>query len=258
MAKLSAERETPKRGTPKAGAPKRGAPRGRPEPRGAGPVLTVRRWLLRALWAALAFAVLLIVLFKFVNPPTTPYMFSERLRLGHVDQRWTPISKIAPVMARSVVAAEDANFCEHWGFDMAAIRAAAEAGAHRGGSTISQQVVKNVFLWQGHSWVRKALEAALTPMVELIWGKRRILEIYLNVAELDEGGFGVAAGAARYFRAEPDRITAQQAALLAVMLPDPKGRDAAHPTSYLRQRAAEVEDGAATIRIDGRAKCFED
>ncbi|TMV67728.1 monofunctional biosynthetic peptidoglycan transglycosylase, partial [Thioclava sp. BHET1] len=103
--------------------------------------------------------VFLIILFRFVNPPITPYMLEQSFELGHIDHRWMPMDKIAPVMARSAVAAEDANFCEHWGFDIAAIRAAAAAGAARGGSTIDQQVVKNVFLWQGHSWPRKALEA---------------------------------------------------------------------------------------------------
>lgn len=217
----------------------------------------VRWWLLRALAVVAGIFVALIVLFRFVNPPTTPYIFSESLRLGHVERRWTPLKDFSPVMARSVVAAEDANFCEHWGFDIAAIRAAAEAGAERGGSTIDQQVVKNVFLWQGHSWPRKALEALLTPVMEIFWSKRRILEVYLNVAETGDGAFGFTAGAARAFRVEPGKITPEQAALLAAVLPDPKGRDAAHPTAYLRKRAREIADGAATIEADGRARCFE-
>lgn len=201
--------------------------------------------------------VVLVMLFDVVNPPTTPYMLSERLRLGHLDQQWMPMAKIAPVMARSVVAAEDANFCRHWGFDLAAIRAAAETGGERGGSTITQQVVKNVFLWQGHSWPRKAVEAMLTPVVELFWSKRRILEVYLNVAEYGVGTFGVAAGAARTFAVEPDAIGPHQAALLASVLPDPKRRNAAHPTAYMRKHAQEIADGAQTIEADGRAACFE-
>ena len=103
------------------------------------------------------------------------------------------------MMARSVVAAEDANYCLHWGFDMGAIREALEDGAARGASTISQQTVKNTFLWQGRSWFRKALEALLTPVVELVWTKRRLLEVYLNVIEFDEGVFGVEAAAQSYF-----------------------------------------------------------
>ena len=217
----------------------------------------MRIWLLRGLAGVAGLFLLLVVLFDIVNPPTTPYMLSERLRLGHVDQQWVPMASISPVVARSVVAAEDANFCRHWGFDLAAIRAAAAAGGGRGGSTITQQVVKNVFLWQGHSWPRKALEAMLTPVVELFWSKRRILEVYLNVAEFGVGTFGVAAGAARNFAVEPDAIGPHQAALLAGVLPDPKRRNAAHPTAYLRKHAQEIADGAQTIEADGRAACFE-
>ena len=197
----------------------------------------MRIWLLRGLAGVAGLFLLLVVLFDIVNPPTTPYMLSERLRLGHVDQQWVPMASISPVVARSVVAAEDANFCRHWGFDLAAIRAAAAAGGGRGGS--------------------KALEAMLTPVVELFWSKRRILEVYLNVAEFGVGTFGVAAGAARNFAVEPDAIGPHQAALLAGVLPDPKRRNAAHPTAYLRKHAQEIADGAQTIEADGRAACFE-
>jgi len=199
----------------------------------------------------------LVVLYSMINPPITWTIWSESRRLGGVDRQWTPIEEIAPVMARSVVAAEDANFCRHWGFDMAAIRQALDEGAGRGASTISQQVVKNVFLWQGRSWPRKAMEAALTPVVEAVWSKRRILEVYLNVAEFDEGVFGVNAAAFRYFRTTPDRLTPRQAALLAAVLPDPKGRSAAKPSDFVSRRARQIADGAATIAQDGRASCFE-
>jgi monofunctional biosynthetic peptidoglycan transglycosylase len=113
------------------------------------------------------------------------------------------------VMGRSAVAAEDANFCNHWGFDMAAIREAIDEGSNRGASTISQQVVKNVFLWHGRSWVRKAMEAVLTPVVELVWSKQRILEVYLNVAEFGEGVFGVQAAAQHYFGVDAKDLTAR-------------------------------------------------
>ena len=121
-----------------------------------------------------------------------------------------------PVMARSLVAAEDANFCQHWGFDMAAIRDAIDGGGTRGASTLSQQTVKNVFLWHGRSWPRKALEAALTPVVELLWSKRRIVEVYLNVAEFDEGVFGVEAASRHYFGVSAADLSAVQAARLAI------------------------------------------
>jgi monofunctional biosynthetic peptidoglycan transglycosylase len=160
-------------------------------------------------------------------------------------------------MARSVVAAEDANFCLHWGFDMGAIRAAIDEGSNRGASTLSQQVVKNVFLWHGRTYTRKAAEALITPMVELIWSKQRILEVYLNVVEFDEGVFGVKAAGAHYFAVEPDKITAVQAARLSAILPNPKGRDAQNPSAQLRKRSASILDGAETIRRDGRSACFE-
>src|SRR6056297_2348757 len=190
---------------------------------------------------------------SFMNPPTNWYMASESRRLGGVDHQWVPIESVAPVMVRSAVAAEDANFCLHWGFDVEAIRQAMEDGSARGGSTISQQVVKNVFLWHGRNWARKVLEAAITPAVEAVWSKRRILEVYLNVAEFDEGVFGIEAAARHYFGVGPERLTAQQAARLAAILPSPKTRSAAQPSAFVRQRAASIQDGAALIRADGRA-----
>lgn len=220
-------------------------------------ILTLRRLALRAVLIAAAVALALIVLFRVLNPPMTWTMWSESRRLGAIDQEWTDMSDIAPVMRRSVVAAEDANFCTHWGFDMAAIRQAMDAGGERGASTITQQVVKNVFLWQGRSWLRKAIEATLTPPVELVWNKRRILEVYLNVAEFSEGVFGINAAAFHYFRTTPDKLTPRQAALLAAVLPDPKGRSASHPSRFVQRRASAIEQGAETIRVDGRSACFE-
>jgi monofunctional biosynthetic peptidoglycan transglycosylase len=206
---------------------------------------------------ALAVLLLAVAFFAVFNPPSTPYMRSERARLGSLDFQWVPFEAIAPVMARSAVAAEDANFCAHWGFDMAAIRLALEAGRNRGASTISQQVVKNVFLWQGRSWLRKALEAGITPTMELIWSKRRIVEMYLNIAEFDEGVFGVDAAAHHYFGVGPGKLSPLQAARLAAILPNPKERSASKPTDFVRRRTASIRDGAATIAADGRAACFE-
>ena len=216
------------------------------------------KWILRALLVGVAVVVALTLLFAVINPPTSIYLMSERIRLGPLDRDWVPMEQIAPVMARSVVAAEDANFCLHWGLDVKAIEAALEAGANRGASTISQQVVKNVFLWQGRSWVRKSVEALWTPISEIIWTKRRILELYLNVAEFDEGVFGVQAAAQHYFNVDAADISPVQAARLASVLPNPKERDAANPTSYLRKRSSSIMDGAATIAVDGRVDCFTD
>jgi monofunctional glycosyltransferase len=201
--------------------------------------------------------VALILLFAVVPPPINFYQLQESIRLGGIEKDWVSMDEIAPVMARSVVAAEDANFCLHWGFDMGAIRAALDEGSGRGASTISQQTVKNVFLWQGRNWVRKAAEAVLTPVVELIWTKRRVLTVYLNVAEFGEGVFGVQAAAQHYFGVDAADLTAVQAARLASVLPDPKDRDAGRPGPLVRKRAGQVLDGAETIRVDGRAGCFE-
>ncbi|MGR3570247.1 monofunctional biosynthetic peptidoglycan transglycosylase [Brevirhabdus sp.] len=217
----------------------------------------LRRYGLRGVLGLVALVFVVVFLFSFIRPPTTFYIASEKRRLGEVDYQWVPMESIAPVMARSVVAAEDANFCEHWGFDMSAIRRALEDGGARGASTISQQTVKNLFLWQGRSWPRKALEALLTPVMETLWSKRRILEMYLNIIEFDEGVFGIEAAAQRYFKVAPADLTATQAARLAAILPDPKDRNAARPTAFLRKRSADIADGAATLRADGRSACFE-
>ena len=218
----------------------------------------VLRWAGRGMLALMALVFAAVVLFAFLNPPTTLYIASEKARLDGVKYAWVDLDAIAPVMARSVVAAEDANFCTHWGFDMAAIRQVIEAGESRGASTITQQVVKNVYLWPARSWARKALEALITPVVELVWTKRRIVEVYLNVAEFDEGVFGVGAAAQHYFGVSPDRLSADQAARLAAVLPDPKGRSAARPSQFVQGRAAAIRDGAATILLDGRADCFSE
>lgn len=243
-------------------AKKRTAPKGKATKRTDKPGLMARgtRFVRRViLWGGLAvFAVVLLwtLLYAVINPPTTPYMIAEGHRLGGVRQEWVSIDRIAPVMVRSVVAAEDANFCLHWGLDVNAIRDALDRG--RGGaSTISQQVVKNVFLWHGRNWTRKAIEALWTPLTEAVWSKRRIVEIYLNVAEFDEGVFGVQAAAQHYFGVNADALTATQAARLAAILPAPKDRSASNPSTFTRNRAASIMSGAATIAADGRAECFE-
>lgn len=217
----------------------------------------IRRWVLRLVSVAFLLMAFGVVLFAFFNPPITPYMWQERARLGKIDHVWVRMEHIAPVMGRSAVAAEDANFCAHWGFDVVAIRAALAEGGTRGASTISQQVVKNVYLWQGRNWTRKVLEAMITPVMEAVWSKRRILEVYLNVAEFDEGVFGIEAAAQHYFGVGPGELSAVQAARLAAILPNPKGRSASKPSASVRRRAGSILDGAATIDRDGRAGCFQ-
>ena len=216
------------------------------------------RWFWRVALAFFALVFLAVLVFRFIDPPFNYYTMTEERRLGSLTQKWVPIEEIAPVMVRSVVAAEDANFCLHWGFDMAAIRAAVDAGAERGASTITQQVVKNVYLWPARRWERKALEALVTPVVELVWPKQRIVEVYLNVAEFGEGIFGVEAAATSYFGVKARDLSAEQAALLAAVLPNPKARSVKNPTSFMAERARSNIDGAATIKTDGRSVCFED
>lgn len=216
----------------------------------------LRRLFWRLVLGVLTIVVGVTVLYAFVNPPTTPYMYAESRRLGDVRYDFVPMERIAPVMARSAVAAEDANFCLHWGLDVNAIRDRIERGGAGGASTISQQVVKNVYLWHGRSWLRKATEALWTPLTEIVWTKRRVLELYLNIAEFDEGVFGVQAAARHYFGVDAADLTAVQAARLAAILPSPKTRSASNPSNATRRRAASILDGAATIRADGRAACF--
>jgi len=216
-----------------------------------------KRYSLRALGGISGLFGLLILLFSFLPPPINLYQASEAWRLGGISKDWVSWDDIAPAMGRSVVAAEDANFCNHWGFDVEAIKDAVDAGMGRGASTLTQQVAKNVFLWQGRSYIRKALEAVLTPVIELAWSKQRILEIYMNVAEFDEGVFGVQAAAQHYFGVDAIDLTDVQAARLAAVLPDPKRRSASKPSNFVRKRAQSIISGAETIAVDGRAACFD-
>lgn len=218
----------------------------------------VLRWAGRIAGGIAALYAVLILLFSVLPPPINLYQLGESARLGGIEKDWVPMEDIAPVMARSAVAAEDANFCLHWGFDMAAIREAVAEGSNRGASTISQQMVKNVFLWHGRSWLRKAMEAVLTPVVETVWSKRRILEVYLNVAEFGEGVFGVQAAAQHHFGVDAKDLTPTQAARLAAVLPDPKERSASNPSSFVRSRTRAIISGAETIAADGRAGCFQE
>lgn len=211
----------------------------------------LRRLLIWLRWLALRFLALmaaLVMIYGLVNPPTTWTIVAE----ATARRAWVDIEHIAPVLRQSVVAAEDANFCRHWGFDMAEIRKVMASGSSRGASTLTQQTAKNVFLWQGRSWMRKALETAFTPIMEALWSKRRILEVYLNVAEFGPGIFGIDAAAREYFATTPDRLTPVQAARLAAVLPAPKTRSPNHASA----RSRAIADGAATIARDGRADCL--
>ncbi len=242
-------------GMAKKATSRKASPRKKPKTptRRFRPVAWLRRVVLSFVLAVTAW----VGLYAVVPPPTTPYMLSEGLAHDGIVRTWVPVDDIAPVMLRSVVAAEDANFCLHWGFDMRQLRAAIAEGGNRGASTLTQQTAKNVWLWHGRSWPRKALEAVFTPAVEALWTKQRILEVYLNIAEFDTGVFGVEAAAQHHFGVPARDLSARQAALLAAVLPNPKGRQAVNPSTATQKRASSIADGAATIRRDGRSECFE-
>ncbi|MGY6695350.1 MAG: monofunctional biosynthetic peptidoglycan transglycosylase [Roseinatronobacter sp.] len=233
------------------------APRMRLFARLADKIHWLWRMMLRAVLLVLLLSSLWVLAYRFIPPPGGIFMWQEYRRLGEIQREWVPMERIAPVVARSVIAAEDANFCLHWGFDMGEIRRVIASGSTRGASTLTQQTAKNVFLWHGRAWSRKALESGFTLLIEGLWPKRRILEVYLNVAEFDEGVFGIEAAAQRYFRTSAAELSALQAARLAAILPSPKTRDAANPTQFLRNRTSAIMDGAATIARDGRASCID-
>lgn len=186
-----------------------------------------------------------IATYRFVNPPLTPLMILRNVQDEEdVRKRWRDYAEISPEFLLAVVAAEDQLFFQHNGFDLKQIRAAIETrldgGRLRGGSTISQQVAKNVFLWPGRSWLRKGLEVWFTAGIELCWSKERILEVYVNIAEMGEGIYGVEAAAQHYYRKPASALTREESALLAAILPAPRDRSPNRPTAFLRERQAWI------------------
>jgi monofunctional biosynthetic peptidoglycan transglycosylase len=222
------------------------------------------RWLRRLLLILVAVAIVLpplwVAVYRFIPPPITLLMI-ERLVEGHgLDHRWVPLGRIAPAMVRSVVASEDSRFCEHHGFDLRAIDAALRHNAQtpgriRGGSTVSQQTAKNVFLWPQRSWVRKGAEAWFTVLIEAMWGKRRIMAVYLNTVEMGPGVYGVEAGSQRYFHHAASALTVAEAGRLAAILPDPLKWKAARPGPYVRRRTGRIEARSETVERGGLADC---
>ena len=201
-----------------------------------------------------------MAIYRFVPPPITMLMIERSLQGQGLDHRWAPISQISPAMTRAVIASEDSRFCSHRGFDFNAIDKAIEhnearPGRVRGGSTISQQTAKNVFLWPNRSYVRKGLEAWFTVLIEAEWGKRRIMEVYLNTVEMGPGLYGVEAASQRYFHTSARGLTSEQASRLAAILPSPlkwKARDAG---PYVRRRTGRIEARSATVERGGLAAC---
>ena len=204
----------------------------------------LRRLVLVTIAGLLALTAAAVLLFRWVPPPTTAFMIRESMVGTEIDYRWVPISRISPYAALAVIASEDQNFFKHWGLDLKAIADAVEDNQHRkiprGASTISQQVVKNLFLWPGHSYVRKAMEAYFTVVMEQLWPKQRILEVYLNIAEMGDGVFGVEAASQRFFHKAAADLNRHEAAALAVVLPNPKQMSVLRPSDYVRQRTRQI------------------
>jgi monofunctional glycosyltransferase len=191
-----------------------------------------------------------VFVYKFIPVPVTVTMISNAVKnIGSEESflwryDWTPIEAVSPHLQMAVVAAEDQKFPEHFGFDFDAMEKALEnnekGGRVKGGSTISQQTAKNAFLWQGRTYIRKGLEAYFTGLIELIWGKKRILEVYVNIAEMGPGIYGAQAAAKHYFNKDAAQLSAREAALLAAILPSPKTYSVKNPGPYVRRRQAWI------------------
>ncbi len=209
----------------------------------------LRRLFKLLLWLV-ALSALLVLLLRWVAPPFTALMIERKVQSWSsgesidLQRSWRPWSELPDDLKMAVIAAEDQKFAEHWGFDVAAIRAALahneQGGSLRGASTLSQQVAKNLFLWSGRSWLRKGVEAWFTALIELLWPKQRILEVYLNSVEWGVGIFGAEAAAQHHFGVGAPYLSARQASLLAAVLPNPREWSAGRPSARINSRAAWI------------------
>ncbi|MEI2265357.1 monofunctional biosynthetic peptidoglycan transglycosylase [Erwinia sp. CGal63] len=226
----------------------------------------LKSWALRATIALAVFWIGGILLFSFLPLPFSAVMAERQLGawlsgdfhyVAHSD--WVEMKDISPWMPLAVIASEDQKFPEHWGFDVQAIQSVldSEGGRMRGASTLSQQTAKNVFLWDGRSWIRKGLEAGLTVAIETVWTKRRILTVYLNVAEFGEGVFGVEEASQRYFHKPASQLTMEEAALLAAVLPNPIRFRADAPSAWVRQRQQWILRQMRQLGGEGFLKAHE-
>ncbi|WP_263261507.1 monofunctional biosynthetic peptidoglycan transglycosylase [Pseudomonas sp. RIT-PI-S] len=216
----------------------------------------IRRFLM---WFAIG-SVALVLLFRWVPPPGTALMVERKLQSWadgqpiDLQRSWQPWDRLPADLKVAVIAGEDQKFPLHWGFDLPAIRAAfshnERGGSLRGASTLSQQVAKNLFLWSGRSYLRKGLEAWFTVLLEVLWPKQRILEVYLNSAEWDDGVFGAEAAARHHFNVSAGSLTRQQASLLAAVLPSPREWSASRPSPYVLRRAAWIRQQMSQLGGD--------
>ncbi len=216
----------------------------------------IARFFAKLLLWFVGLSLLLVIAFKLLPVPVTATMLMDE---NGITKDWESLDNIDPNLVAAVIASEDSKFCEHWGFDQEAIEQAmkenAEGGRIRGGSTISQQTAKNVFLWQGGGYFRKGLEAYFTFWIEAVWGKRRIMEVYLNVAETGIGTYGAEAGSQRYFQHSAAQLSPDEASRMAVALPQPKKRSVVNPGGWLARHGNSVERRIAVVKNDGLAAC---
>jgi monofunctional biosynthetic peptidoglycan transglycosylase len=216
-------------------------------------------WIVKLVLALLIVSVLWVLAYRFVPPPITFTMIGNALAGRGIHKDWMPLDRIDPDMARAVIAGEDSGFCSHHGFDFTAIEKAyrhnEKGGRIRGGSTISQQTAKNAFLWQGGGYARKGVEAWFTFLIEHLWGKRRIMEVYLNLAETGIGTYGVNAGAQRYFGHDASAMSATEAARIAAVLPLPKSRGAIAPKGFTRRYGNTIAARMSAVGRDGLDAC---
>lgn len=223
-------------------------------------VRTIARFLGKAALGFILISVLWVVLYRFVPPPVTATMLGDVIAGRGLTKDWMSLSDMDPDMARAAIAGEDGKFCTHDGFDRDAIAAAfrrnLEGGRIRGGSTISQQTAKNAFLWQGGGYVRKGLEAWFTVLIETIWGKRRIMEVYLNIAETGIGTYGANAGAQRYFGHDATELSVTEAARIAAVLPLPKKRAATDPSGFTRRHGNRIAANIGVVKRDRLDACL--
>jgi monofunctional biosynthetic peptidoglycan transglycosylase len=220
----------------------------------------VTRILVKILLGFVALTALLVIAFKWIPVPVTASMALDGEVWEHgLSKDWEPLDNIDRNLVSAVIAAEDGKFCSHSGFDAEAIaRAAAQnaqGGRIRGGSTITQQTAKNVFLWQGGGYFRKGLEAWFAVWIEKVWGKRRIMEVYLNVAETGIATYGAEAGAQRYFGHSAARLTQSEAARMAAALPQPKKRSVVSPGGWLARHGGTIQRRMGIVRRDGLDSC---
>lgn len=219
----------------------------------------LRNLLLALFLVLVAGPVVAVILYRFIPPPVTPLMVIRAVEGRGLDHRWRSMDKISPTLPRALIAAEDAKFCEHRGFDFEALQKAYENNESgrkiRGGSTISQQTAKNVFLWPGRSYVRKGLEAWFTVLIETFWGKKRIMEVYMNSIEYGSGIYGAEAAAQRYFGVSADKLTQAQSARLAAILPSPLKWKVIKPGKYVAKRTKKIGKASGAVRRDGLADC---